>query len=334
MTLWLILAVMLLLALLFVAVPLLRGGDRSITTTLVSIVAVVVIAAGLYAQLGSPNVPSGAGSEPDVEAMVASLAERLESEPDDINGWLMLGRSYQAMQRFDESISAHETAMRLEGGQNAQTMVSLALVVLEKDNGGMSGRAISLLENALALEPSNPNALFYGGLAAANRGDTHLAASRWETLKRLDAPPEIQTLLQQKIDEWRGLESSAGAPSTAASSYSETINIRLSVADVARADFGDDATVFVIARDPTQPSPPVAVTRRRLSELPIDVALTDRDAMVPGRAISNFADLEIVARISKSGQPMQQPGDWYGSVVIDNRSLQSTSIVIDQVVTD
>ena len=91
-----------------------------------------------------------------------------------------------------------------------------------------------------------------------------------------------------------------------------------------------ESTVFIIARDPEQPSPPIAAVRRRTSELPTEISITDADAMIPGRVPSAFATLEIVARISLSGQPIAQSGDWYGQQIIQANSASPVQIVIDQ----
>ena len=129
---------------------------------------------GTYPYVTSSNtgvngVPSGAGSMPDSEEIVASLAKRLEDNPDDVNGWVLLGRSYQSMQQYGEAIAAFEKALELEQGQSAQTMVALGIALMESRGGELTDRSSSLFENALALEPNNPNALFYGGSAAASR---------------------------------------------------------------------------------------------------------------------------------------------------------------------
>ena len=85
---------------------------------------------------------------------------------------------------------------------------------------------------------------------------------------------------------------------------------------MAAASLPAEATVFVIARDPAQPSPPIAVTRRLLSELPGIVELGDADSMIPGRTLSAFPEVEVIARVSLSGQPVAQSGDWFGSQIV------------------
>jgi cytochrome c-type biogenesis protein CcmH len=295
----------------------------------VVIVATVGLSAALYHRIGQPGVPSGAGSSADATDVVVALAKRLEEQPDDVDGWIMLGRSYQAMQEYEQAIAAFETAFELEQGKNPETMVALAIALMEQQGGQVSDRASGLFENALALDPNNANALFYSGGAAAQRGDTALAADRWEVLLGMETPPEIRDLLQRKINEWRGLP----PPSTDAAPVQEPaiVSINLSLSDAAKAVMPDDATVFVIARDPAQPSPPVAVVPLRLSELPTIVAMNDKNAMMQGRPLSGFEELEVVARVSMSGGAAAQSGDWFGSLIVKASSGQTIDMVIDQV---
>ena len=91
-----------------------------------------------------------------------------------------------------------------------------------------------------------------------------------------------------------------------------------------------DATVFIIARALGQPSPPIAVARRQLADLPALVGLSDRDAMIPNRKLSSFAEFEIVARVTVSGQPIAQSGDWSGSLIVSANSGQTIDLLIDQ----
>ena len=104
----------------------------------------------------------------------------------------------------------------------------------------------------------------------------------------------------------------------------------LSLTAEAKNDLPDEATVFIIARDPAQPVPPIAVTRRRLSELPTAVELSDRESMVPGRDLSGFPEIELVARVSRSGQPNQQPGDWFGTIIVTPAENNDVTLSIQE----
>lgn len=328
MTVWLLMIVLLLAALAFLVLPLYRESGRLSPLLGGCIVFVVASSAALYHHIGHPGVPSGPASTPDINAMVTSLDERLQDNPDDINGWQMLGRSYQTLKQYDKAIAAYEKAIELESGQNSQTLVALALVVVEAEDGEISGRAAGLLENALAIDANNPNALFYGGMAAASRGDTDVAADRWEILMGLNAPPEIQELLQEKINEWRGVAGTPAAQSTERAGA--VVRVGLSVSSEAQSTLPVEATVYIIARDPGQPSPPIAVARRRLSELPTVVELGDRDSMVPGRSLSAFPTFELIARVSVSGQPIAQSGDWFGSLIFEVGTNDAVNLTVDQ----
>lgn len=108
------------------------------------------------------------------------------------------------------------------------------------------------------------------------------------------------------------------------------VTVRVSLGEAAASAADANATVFVIARDPEQPSPPIAAVRRKVSELPDEVTIADADAMIPGRVPSAFARLEIVARVSMSGQPMAQSGDWFGSAILEMANADGIDITIDQ----
>lgn len=306
---WFLFGVMLLAAALCVAWPLYRRERRlSSPGLLTGVGTVLVVSAVVYSLVGTPVPPE----TPDIGEMMASLEARLAEHPDDLDGWKMLGRSYMHLENYPEAVRAFERAAELEGSNNAQTLVSLGEAVLGTDRNALIGRAGQLFENAAAIGPDNPRALFYAGMAAAARGNTSLAADRWEALLAQSPPPEIEAIIRERIAVWRGAGSGAAAEAPAES----VVRVDVSLSDDARAAIGPDATVYIIARDPAQPSPPIAAVRRKASELPLTVPLGDADSMIPGRLLSSFEQVEIVARASLSGQPLAQAGDWYGQQTI------------------
>jgi cytochrome c-type biogenesis protein CcmH len=102
------------------------------------------------------------------------------------------------------------------------------------------------------------------------------------------------------------------------------------LSDNAIAAITADANVFVIARDPAQPSPPIAVNRVRLSELPAVISLGDAQSMVAGRTLSGFEEFELLARVSLSGSPAATSGDWFGSLIVRPAENPSVFLAIDQ----
>ena len=331
---WLISGVMLAAAALFVAVPLYRRERKLSVVSIASVVLVAALSATLYSQIGIPGLESGrgenaAGEVPDLQQMIDSLAARLQENPDDLAGWKMLGRSYLQLQNFPGAVAAFEKAVEMESSQNGQTLADLGEAVLMADQRTLLGRAGQLFENALALTPDNPKALFYSGMAAVQRGDNALAAERWEALLATSPPENVQNILRQRIAELRG-EAQAPAAPVAPEQPGAVVNVAVSLGSTATQANLPDATVFIIARDPNQPSPPIAAVRRRLSELPATIEIGDSDAMIPGRVPSGFANLEIVARVSLSGQPVAQTGEWYGQQKVTTAESDTVVIVIDQ----
>lgn len=347
MTFWIIAGLLCLIAIGFGAWPLYRESRRLTPVLAIVIVATVAVSVGLYSRVGSPDIPSAgaqSGTIPDMESAIASLQQRLLDNPEDVNGWNMLARSFMTMQRFGDAVAAYERVMELEDGQNAQTMVDLALAILSRDGTSIEGRTSSLIESALALEPNNPAALFYSGIASANRGDTEMAATRWEMLLGLNPPAEIRSILEQRVAEWRGvpIESieppvvAAGPSAPAAPGEAPTadpgavVTARIALSDSALSALTADANVFVIARDPAQPSPPIAVSRVRLSELPTVVSLGDAQSMVAGRALSGYEEFELLARVSLSGSPAAASGDWFGTLIVRPADSPAVFLSIDQ----
>lgn len=328
--LWFIFGVMLLAALCAVVWPLYRTERRFSARASGVAIAVAALSAVLYVQIGQPEAQFAApeGAPESVEDMVSSLAARLEESPEDVEGWKMLGRSYTVMGRFDAAIEALERAVQLENSSNGQTLAELGEAIFLNDNSELNGRAGPLFENALALVPGNPKALFYSGLAAADRGDNPLAAERWEALLATSPPENIEAIIRQRIAEWRG-EAAPAQTAAAATTAAVSLDIEIALGEAAGA-LDPRTTVFIIARDPAQPAPPVAVDRRLVEELPTTVTLSDAQAMLPGRPLSGFARLEIEARASPSGQPRAQSGDWFGEAVIDIGDGTSVSILMDQ----
>lgn len=315
---WVALGCMLFAATLVVGWPLYRRQQRTTLWLGGAVLTILGVPAVIYSQIGTPVPPA---APPSIDAMVASLAARLEANPQDLNGWKMLGRSYVQQKRYEPAERAFQRAAELETGSDPQTLADLGEVVILGANGQLSERATQLFENALAIEPNTPKALFYGGIAAYERGDRELAADRWEALLALTPPPEIQEVLRQRIAEWRGQ-----VPAAPDNPPVITANISLSAA--AAAAVRPEATVFIILRDPERPTPPVAAVRRQVSQLPATVPLGDADAMIPGRLPSAFARLEIVARVSMSGQPVAGAGDWYGDRTVTVAESPSVDIVI------
>ena len=313
----------------FVVRPMLKPG-----LVPVGLATGVVLVAGsflLYRDIGSPELRSPEqAAVPPVSEVIEALAERLESDPGNVEGWKMLGRSYLTTGQYPEATDAFQKAVDLEDGKVAQTLVDLGESKLAASGQSMGPEIVSLFENALALEPDNPAALFWGGIASANRNDIEEAAGRWERLLATNPPPEIRRLIEQRVAQWRGEpvpsaspgpepdaaaapEPVAEAPPPAAEPPADGVSVAVDMPANVRQTLPPNTVLFVIARDPGQPVPPIAVKRLQLRDLPTSIVMTDSDAMIAGRGISTLESVEVIARASLSGRPSASSGDWFGT---------------------
>lgn len=157
--------------------------------------ALPTLAAGLYLLLGNPAglnppAPQHRFSASDIEQMVANLAARLEQDPENLQGWVMLARSYKAMERFDEAEKAYGRAIKLVEA-DAQLLADYAEVTAMAAGGNLEGRPRQLIEQALRIDPASPPALLLAGTAAFERSDYARAIDYWQQIKN-QLPPDSE----------------------------------------------------------------------------------------------------------------------------------------------
>lgn len=332
-------ALMAAIAAAIVAVPLLRE-KRSRVIGAVAACLVAGAAAGLYPLWSNWNWHAPAAEQampaPDVLAMVAKLEQHMRDDPKDIAGWLMLGRSYLALQRMDDAVNAFDRAHQLNGN-SVEAALGLGEAISLRAGGRISPDASQLFEDALKLEPNNPKALLYGGFAAATRGDRDLARSRWQALKDLHPPPQIEQMLDARIASLGGAEESGTNASPAGTSASPqgsaaaqvTVNIR--IAPALKARLKSETPLFVFAREPDSRGPPLAAKRLTSDAIGTQVQLSAADSMMPGHALAAGQKVSITARVSFSGRPIPSAGDLYGELSYDVGHDGALDLVIDRV---
>lgn len=290
----------------------------------VASVLVIVVSVSLYLFIGNPQAvdgvdgvapaPGNAGMS-SVQEMVASLERRLEQNPDDTEGWLMLARSYSVLGRHEE---AAEVLERLRGmvGDEPGLLVRYANALALANNGQFEGRPTELIRQVLEQDPANPSAIWFAGLAANQRGDYREAVDYWERLlPRLEGEPEALERLQGMIARARNAmpdDAAATADGDEAGSPGVTVQVRLAAGLEDRVG-GDDA-LYVFARAADGPAMPLAVAKHRAGDLPLEVRLDDTSAMTPNTRLSGHDSVTLVARVSKSGQPGATSGDLQGEV--------------------
>ena len=254
----------------------------------------------------------------EINKMVGGLAEKMKANPDDAKGWLMLGRSYKALDQFPKAVDAFANAYRLLGDQ-AEVMLLYADAIAYANDKNLAGKPTELVFKALALEPDNMNALWLGGMAKAQQGDPATAIKLWKKLETLlppnsEALQEIQDLLA-KIESTDAINRVSTSESTQPTDVAGVaVGVQVSLAPELQKSTSPGDTVFVYAQALSGPKMPLAIVRKQVSDLPLSVSLNDTMAMMPTMKLSNFPQVKLLARISKSGNAMSQPGDLIGSI--------------------
>ena len=313
-----------------------RGGRWA---ALLLIVLIPGLSIGLYQVIGTQQIipllanagtaavqqaTTPAGGTLSLVEMVGRLAERLQQEPDNAEGWVMLGRSYTTLQRFDDAAVAYARAYRLVG-DDADLLADYADTLVMANDSVFTDQAGDLLMKALAAEPGNIKALWLAGHWKNQQGDYAGAIRYWQRAAQqlppdgVDAPVIAQQirlaherLAPGEVVEAPAARVEASVATTAAAGKSITVNITLDSQLAAAAAPGD--TLFVFARAVSGPRMPLAIVRKQVSDLPLTVTLDDSTAMAPSMKLSNFDRVTVGARVSKSGMAMPQSGDLQGLV--------------------
>lgn len=319
------------------------SGSRAVAVLVA--IAVPVLSIAVYAQLGSPEAlersaappamasaqglpadhPKVAGDQamPSLEDMAAGLAERLVSEPDNLEGWVMLGRSYLVLKQAEPAREAFGRAYQL-APDKPEILVRYVEASALAQNGSMRGKPAELVAKLLQMAPQHPNGLWMAGLAAYQQADYQQAVTHWSKLAAMLKPgPEADMLAQQLADARSQLAGGAAtgaatvtaaapAPEPAPQAVGAELAVEVSLAPELVAQASPADTVFIFARAAEGPRMPLAIVRRSVGELPVSVTLDDSMAMTPELKLSNFQDVVVGARVSKSGTAIPQSGDLEG----------------------
>lgn len=317
--------------------PLVRRRESlrpSTITAVVVLCAVMFGGGGLYVLFSQYDWGKATPVADTPAAMTAKLARRLAREPDDLTGWLMLGRSYMELEQFPLAARAYQRADALAQHGNVEALLGLAESMIVQNGEEISGEAGRLFDRILELEPRNVKGLFYGGYAALSRGDAATGRARFAAMLDLELPDNIRAIVEKQVATidaavaQSGAQGGAGGQAPAAAGEAQ-IKVRVSVSPNLRYQLSAQSALFVLARDPNQPGPPFAAQRLPI-KFPMEVTLSAADAMLPQRRISAGQTLDVVARISISGQPQSTSGDPFGQVSYHVGKDGKLNIVIDR----
>lgn len=295
---------------------------------------VLAVAAAGYAVYGTPGAWRGVpvaqseeeagaghgGAAEQIAAMVAKLEQRMKEQPDDAEGWSMLGRSYSAMGRYPEAVTAFKRVSALKP-TDAQALADQADAAAMAAGRKLAGEPAQLIARALELDPKNLKALALAGTIAFDASDFAKAAQLWTTAVSVAEPgSELERNLQSGVAEARsraGLPpapmASASAPAgTSAAAAGASLAGQVQIAAALKAKAAPDDTLFVFARAVEGPRVPLAILRKQVKDLPLTFTLDDSMAMNPAMRLSTATQVIVGARISKSGNAIAQPGDLQG----------------------
>ncbi len=312
---------------------------RSKAAAIAVAIAVPLISVSLYLGLGNrqglepvkQDAAQGAPHElsPEkVNAMVARLAEKLASEPDNAEGWIMLGRSYNALGRFSEAAAAYAKA-EAKFPENAQLLADYADSLAMAQGQSLQGKPEALILRALQADGNNLKALALAGSAEFDRKNFAKAIEYWGRMLSLvpadsETGNSIRASIQEAQEKQGGMPKSStviaqnkqeGAPksSTAtAAAKAKSVSGTVKIAPALAARAAPEDTVFVLARPAQGGRMPLAALRVKVKDLPLTFSFDDSMAMNPSAKISDFAEVVVAARVSKSGNVVPQRGDLEG----------------------
>ncbi len=279
-----------------------------------------------YLPTDSWRLVGSSREQPPIEYLLSRLRERVAANPQDADGHLLLARAYSALERRAEALESYTRANTLRSDPDADALAEEAELRAQLAGGDFRGAPAELLTRALAADRKHQKSLWYMGLIAYSAGDRAQALDYWQRLASQPLPQDFRRLLAQKISELGAKP--AEPPATAAIK----LRLRVSLNSKLAENPPKEAAVFVFARA-EQGGRPLAVLRRSAAELPFEAELTEANSMAGGPALSDFDRWRVVARVSRSGQPLAQPGDWFGERAVTRDELRKglIDIVIDQV---
>jgi cytochrome c-type biogenesis protein CcmH len=304
---WLALPIAIFVPLLALAIYSVKGDLRAFDTSTVT-------------AAGTPKTAA------DINAMVEKLAQKMAQNPQDPQGWIMLARSYKVLKRYPDAVSALRKARALLGDE-PQTLLQLADVIAMQNGGSLLGEPTELVANALALDANNDMGLWLYGLANAEEGKFGEAIDNWKKLqthyKTNDADyTEVQKLIDQAKEALGEKVESAKDETTPSSSSGKSLHLAVALDDKFKSAVSAEDYVFIYAQPAQGGKMPLAVVKKQVKDLPIDITLDDSMAMMPNMTISSVANVQVSARVSKSGNASPQSGEPIGkkqvSTLIDS----------------
>ncbi len=327
------------------------SSSRKLGYTLAAVLPAAAVA--LYFWLGNPaslaviaDAQSGtahsarfdAASEQDFMSLIRKVEEKAQANPDDGEAWSMLARSYTVMEQWPKALQAYEKAAKLLP-QNASVLSGYAEALAIANQFVLTGRPMELVQQALEIDPEDMKALEMAGFNALQEGDFSRASVYLKRLYGLLPPesPAAETIQAALMEAERmaqpGVSGLTSPPPTGDRPVpivaGATIRGSVDVAPALKSSLKETDVLFLFARSGTG-GPPVAAIRASAGQFPLEFELDDSTAMNPGNTLSQHGQVTLVARLSRSGNPIAQPGDLEGIAPNVTVGASGVKILIDQ----
>ena len=310
--------------------PAAKAEKPAIWTAVVLAVALPLGSMGLYMWVGQPEAlnPMAAKTPDQVDPkdlakMAQTLAEKLQAKPDNLQGWVMLGRTYRALENFDAALKAYDSALKLSADDDLK-LERIEIIAMQRQ-GQFEGEPWNVIREVLQRDPQHFGALLTAGSASYAEGKFADALKYWEQARKpLDANnPDLEGLENAiaAVRDRLGMppakssltaSSTSSSTSVATSGLNVTGQVNLSASLKSKASPND--VVFIYATPANGDRMPLAIFKTTVSQLPLNFTLDDSSAMTPDRKLSAAGEVMVKVRVSKSGNAMPQSGDLSGSL--------------------
>lgn len=287
------------------------------TLVLGGVVALGLATFALYRVTGTPaSIEQPARQMPlSLDTAIAELRTELKRNPNQPEGWQLLGKTLASQGKLAESSDAFAQAVKLLPDDSNLLVEAAQARLYASSDRKLDAQAIAWVKHALAQQPGHQRATWLLGISQRQNGQSAEAARTWEPLLSQVDPATAATLRKQ-IDAARAEAGLSPLPADAVETTAQTTSANALTVKVAldpdfasRVRLRGDTTVFVIARIPGGPPMPVAVEKHTLQDLPLSLTLDDGDSPMPTQKLSALKEVELIARLSASGDPMRQEGD-------------------------
>ena len=321
--------------------PVAKQEKPALWTAVLVAVALPLSAVGMYMWVGEPDAlnPMAVQSNDKVDPtqllqMAESLAQKLNDKPDNLQGWVMLGRTYRTLEKFDASVQAYDRALKLSADDDLK--LERVEVLAMKSQGNFEGEPWNVIRDILQRDPQNYGALLMAGSASYSHEKFADALKYWQQARKPLAAdnPDVPGLdeaiasVQQKLGmpaqvakgpsaQMNAAQTAAAAPSVntpGAASTGLTLSGQVVIAEALKGKVKPSDVVFIYATPANGERMPLAIFKTTVAQLPLAFTLDDSTAMTPERKLSGAGEVWVKVRVSKSGNAMPQSGDLAGTL--------------------